>query len=237
MKVLMVITSHDQLGNTGRKTGFWLEELAAPYYVFKDTGVEVTLASPKGGRPPLDPKSNESEFRTELTLRFEQDEDAQAELDKTVRLDSVRQEDFDTVFYPGGHGPMWDIAEDKHSIRLIESFIDAGKTIAVVCHSTGALRHVKTPDGRLLVQGKEVTGFTNGEEEGVGLTKVVPFLVEDEMLTLGAVFSKKADWAPHVVSDGLLITGQNPHSSGPAAYTLLAAVKQKIKRVSAAPVS
>lgn len=229
MKVLMVITSHDQLGNTGRKTGFWLEELAAPYYVFKDAGVEVTLASPKGGRPPLDPKSNEAENRTELTLRFEQDEDAQAELDKTVRLDSVRQEDFDTVFYPGGHGPMWDVAEDTNSIKLIESFIAAGKTIAVVCHSTGALRHVKTPDGKLLVQDKEVTGFTNGEEEGVGLTKIVPFLVEDEMLKLGAIFSKKVNWAPHVVSDGLLITGQNPHSSGPAANTLMAAVKQKTR--------
>jgi putative intracellular protease/amidase len=229
MKVLMVITSHDQLGNTGRKTGFWLEELAAPYYVFKDAGVEVTLASPKGGRPPLDPKSNEPENRTELTLRFEQDEDVLAELDKTVRLDSVRQEDFDTVFYPGGHGPMWDLAEDTNSIKLIESFIAAGKTIAVVCHSTGALRHVKTPDGKLLVQDKEVTGFTNGEEEGVGLTKIVPFLVEDEMLKLGAIFSKKMNWAPHVVSDGLLITGQNPHSSGPAANTLMAAVQQKTR--------
>jgi putative intracellular protease/amidase len=229
MKVLMVITSHDQLGNTGKKTGFWLEELAAPYYVFKDAGVEVTLASPKGGRPPLDPKSNEPGNRTELTLRFEQDEDAQAELDKTVRLDSVTQEDFDTVFYPGGHGPMWDLAEDTNSIKLIESFIAAGKTIAVVCHSTGALRHVKTPDGNLLVQDKEVTGFTNGEEEGVGLTKIVPFLVEDEMLKLGAIFSKKVNWAPHVVSDGLLITGQNPHSSGPAANTLMAAVKQKTR--------
>jgi putative intracellular protease/amidase len=176
MKVLMVITSHDQLGNTGRKTGFWLEELAAPYYVFKDAGVEVTLASPKGGRPPLDPKSNEANFRTDLTLRFEKDTVAQAQLDKTVRLDSVRQEDFDTVFYPGGHGPMWDLAEDKHSVKLIESFLAAGKTIAVVCHSTGALRHVQTPDGNPLVQGKEVTGFTDGEEEEVGLTKVVPFL-------------------------------------------------------------
>jgi putative intracellular protease/amidase len=229
MKVLMVITSHDQLGSTGKKTGFWLEELAAPYYVFKDAGVEVTLASPKGGRPPLDPKSNEPENRTELTLRFEQDEDAQAELDRTVRLDSVRQEDFDTVFYPGGHGPMWDLAEDTNSIKLIESFIAAGKTIGVVCHSTGALRHVKTPDGNLLVQDKEVTGFTNGEEEGVGLTKIVPFLVEDEMLKLGAIFSKKVNWAPYVVSDGLLITGQNPHSSGPAANTLMAAVKQKTR--------
>jgi putative intracellular protease/amidase len=221
MKILMVITSHDELGNTGRKTGFWLEELAAPYYVFKDAGVQVTLASPKGGRPPLDPKSNEPEFRTDLTRRFEQDAAAEAQLDKTVRLDSVRQEDFDTVFYPGGHGPMWDLAEDKNSIKLLESFLAAGKPIAVVCHSTGTLRHVKAPDGKILVQGKEVTGFTDGEEEAVGLTKVVPFLVEDEMLNLGAVFSKKANWAVHVVDDGLLTTGQNPASSGPAAKFLL----------------
>src|SRR5579863_225292 len=226
MKALMVITSHDQLGNTGRKTGFWLEELAAPYYVFKDAGTEITLASPKGGRPPLDPKSNEPEFRTDLTLRFEKDAAAEAQLDKTVRLDSVRQEDFDTVFYPGGHGPMWDLAEDKHSIKLIESFLAAGKHIGIVCHSTGALHHVKTPDGKFLVEGREVTGFTNGEEEAVGLTKVVPFLVEDEMLKLGAIFSKKADWAVHVVTDGLLITGQNPHSSGPAAKTLLTKLQQ-----------
>jgi putative intracellular protease/amidase len=227
MKVLMVITSHDQLGNTGRKTGFWLEELAAPYYVFKEAGAEITLASPKGGRPPLDPKSNEPEFRTDLTIRFEKDVAANAQLDNTVRLDSVKQEDFDTVFYPGGHGPMWDLAEDKHSAKLIESFLAAGKPVAVVCHSTGALRHVKTSDGKPLVQGKEVTGFTNGEEEAVGLTKVVPFLVEDEMLKLSAVFSKKADWAVHVVDDGLLTTGQNPASSGPAAKFLIAKLNER----------
>lgn len=221
MKILMVITSHDQLGNTGRKTGFWLEELAAPYFVFKDAGARITLASPKGGRPPLDPKSNEPEFRTDLTRRFEQDAAAEAQLNETVRLESVKQEDFDSVFYPGGHGPMWDIVEDRNSIKLIESFLAAGKPIAVVCHSTGALRHVKAPGGNPLVQGKEVTGFTNGEEEAVGLTKVVPFLVEDEMLRMGAVFSKKANWAVHVVSDGLLTTGQNPASSGPAAKLLL----------------
>src|SRR5579863_1446998 len=227
MKVLIVLTSHDQLGDTGRKTGFWLEELAAPYYAFKDAGAEITLASPKGGRPPLDPKSNEPEFRTALTLRFESDAAAEAQLKSTVRVDSIRQEDFDTVFYPGGHGPMWDLAEDGHSIKLIQSFLAASKPIGIVCHSTGALRHVKTPDGRPLVQGREVTGFTNGEEEAVGLTRVVPFLVEDEMLRLGATFSKKADWAVHVVTDGLLITGQNPSSSGPAAKTLIAALKQK----------
>ena len=230
MKALMVITSHDQLGNTGRKTGFWLEELAAPYYAFKDAGVEVVLASPKGGRPPLDPKSNEPEFRTNITRRFEEDANASAELDRTLRLDAVRQEDYDTVFYPGGHGPMWDLAEDENSIALIESFLAAGKPIAIVCHSTGALRHVKGPDGKLLVEGKEVTGFTNGEEEAVGLTEVVPFLVEDEMLRLGAIFSKKANWAVHVVSDGLLITGQNPHSSGLAAKTLMAALDQRAKQ-------
>ncbi len=229
MKVLMVITSHDQLGNTGRKTGFWLEELAAPSYVFKDSGAEITLASPKGGRPPLDPKSNEPEVRTDLTVRFEKDAAAEAQLDKTVRLNSVKQDDFDTVFYPGGHGPMWDLAEDKDSIKLIESFLAAGKPIAIVCHSPGALRHVKTPDGKPLVEGKEVTGFTNGEEEAVGLTKVVPFLVEDELLRLGAVFSKKSNWAVHVVTDGLLITGQNPASSGPAAKTLLAKLKEMSK--------
>ncbi|HMK90181.1 MAG TPA: type 1 glutamine amidotransferase domain-containing protein [Methylocystis sp.] len=229
MKVLMVLTSHDQLGSTGRKTGFWLEELAAPYYVFKEAGAEVTFASPKGGRPPLDPKSNEPEFRTELTLRFEKDLGAEAELDRTVRLDSVQQQSFDTVFYPGGHGPMWDLADNKDSAKLLESFLAAGKPIAVVCHSTAALRHVKAADGKLLVEGKEVTGFTNGEEEAVGLTKVVPFLVEDEMLKLGAIFSKKANWSVHVVRDGSLVTGQNPASSGPAAKALLGMLNQAAK--------
>ena len=221
MKILMVITSHDKLGNTGRKTGFWLEELAAPYFVFKDAGAEVVLASPKGGQPPLDPKSNEPNFRTELTRRFEADSAANEQLASTLRLDSVKQRDYDTVFYPGGHGPMWDLAEDKHSVALLESFLAAGKTFAVVCHSTGALRHVKTPDGKVFVEGKTVTGFTNGEEEEVQLTKVVPFLVEDEMLRLGATFSKVKDWGVHTVIDGQLITGQNPASSGPAARLLL----------------
>src|SRR5271168_472289 len=189
----------------------------------------MTLASPKGGQPPLDPKSDEPSFQTDLTKRFNDDDEAKSRLANTVRLDSVKQEDFDTVFYPGGHGPMWDLAEDANSIKLIESLLAAGKPIAIVCHSTGALRHVKTSDGKLLVQGKEVTGFTNGEEEAMGLTKIVPFLVEDEMLKLGAIFSKKANWAVHVVSDGLLTTGQNPASSGPAAETLLAALNQKGK--------
>ena len=226
MKVLMVLTSHDQLGNTGRKTGFWLEELAAPYFVFKDAGVEITLASPKGGRPPLDPKSNEPDFRTDLTLRFEWDIAAEAQLDRTVRLDSVKQEDFDTVFYPGGHGPMWDLAEDPNSVMLIESFLAAGKPVALVCHAPGVLRHVKSSAGKPLVEGgKKVTGFTNGEEADVGLTKIVPFLVEDELLRLGAIYSKVKNWGVHTVKDGLLITGQNPASSGPAAKVLIDTLK------------
>jgi putative intracellular protease/amidase len=227
MKILMVITSHDTLGNTGRKTGFWLEELAAPYYTFKEAGVEIVLASPKGGQPPLDPKSNEPSFQTDLTHRWEADPAAKAQLASTVRLDSVRSEDFDTVFYPGGHGPMWDLAEDQHSIKLLESFVAAGKPIALVCHAPGALRHVTGPDGKPLVQGKKVTGFTNTEEEAVGLTHVVPFLVEDELRAKGGIFSKTTDWAVHVVTDGLLITGQNPASSGPGAKALLEVMKQR----------
>lgn len=221
MKFLMVLTSHDELGNTGRKTGFWLEELAAPYYAFKDAGVEIVLASPKGGQPPLDPKSNEPSFQTDLTRRFEADAKANAQLAATVRLDSVSQADFDTVFYPGGHGPMWDLAEDKNSIELIQSFLAAGKPIALVCHAPGALRHARTPEGRPLVEGKKVTGFTNTEEAAVGLTQVVPFLVEDELKAKGGIYSRGEDWAPYVVSDGLLITGQNPASSAPAAALLL----------------
>jgi putative intracellular protease/amidase len=220
-KVLMVLTSHDTLGNTGRKTGFWLEELAAPYYTFKDAGLEIVLASPAGGQPPLDPKSNEPSFQTDLTRRFEADPAATAQLAATVRLDSVDQADFDTVFYPGGHGPLWDLAEDKHSIALIEAFIAASKPVALVCHAPGVLRHVKAADGRPLVAGKQVSGFTNTEEEGVGLTDVVPFLVEDELKKLGGVYSKGPDWGSYVVRDGLLITGQNPGSSQAAAVLLL----------------
>ncbi len=226
MKVLMVLTSHDALGDTGRKTGFWLEELAAPYYVFKDAGAEITLASPKGGQPPLDPKSDEPMFQTDLTRRFSADEVAKAQLAETERLDSVDQKDFDTVFYPGGHGPLWDLAEDPNSIKLIESFIAAGKTIALVCHAPGVLHRVTNPDGSPFVQGRYVTGFTNSEEEAVGLTKVVPFLVEDELISLGAVFSKVKDWGVHTVVDGQLITGQNPASSGEAAEALVAALSQ-----------
>jgi putative intracellular protease/amidase len=221
MKILMVLTSHDQLGDTGRKTGFWLEELAAPYYVFKDAGAEVVLASPKGGRPPLDPKSNEPGFQTDLTRRFEADRDANAVLADTVRLDGVNPEGFDAVFYPGGHGPLWDLAEDPASVRLIETTLRAGRPVTLVCHAPGVLRHAKAPDGRPLVDGKEVTGFTNTEEEAVGLTQVVPFLVEDELKRNGGRFSKAGDWEPYVVADGLLITGQNPASSGSAAERLL----------------
>jgi putative intracellular protease/amidase len=220
-KVLMVLTSHDQLGDTGRKTGFWLEELAAPYYAFKDAGVEVVLASPQGGQPPLDPKSNEPSSQTEQTHRFEADAAAKAQLAATLRLDSVDQADYDTVFYPGGHGPLWDLAEDKQSIALIEAFLAANKPVALVCHAPGVLRHVRTPAGRPLVEGKQVTGFTNTEEDAVGLTDIVPFLVEDELKAKGGVYSKGADWASYVVRDGLLITGQNPASSTEAAQVLL----------------
>ena len=229
MKILMILTSHDKLGDTGRKTGSRLEEFAAPYYTFKEAGAEIVLASPKGGQPPLDPKSNEPNFQTDLTHRFEADADAKAQLATTLRLDSVKAEDFDTVFYPGGHGPMWDLAEDENSIKLVESFLAAGKTFALVCHSSGALRHVRTPDGKPLVEGKTVTGFTNGEEEEVGLTKVVPFLVEDELMSLGATFSKVKNWGVHTVADGQLITGQNPASSGPAAKLLLDTLNKKGK--------
>ena len=220
MKILMVLTSHDQLGNTGRKTGFWLEEFAAPFFVFRDAGVELTLASPKGGQPPLDPKSDLPENQTPAMARFKKDKTAQEALANTVKLSSVKSEDFDTVFYPGGHGPMWDLAEDPASIALLESFYNAGKPIALVCHSPGVLRHV-TYKGEPLVKGKHVTGFTNGEEEEVQLTKVVPFLVEDELLRLGATFEKKANWQPFAITDGRLITGQNPASSTSAAQALL----------------
>jgi len=224
MKVLIVLTSHDQLGNTGKKTGFWLEELAAPYYTFKDAGAEIVLASPKGGQPPLDPKSNEPDFKTDATRRFEADVDANAQLADTVRLDSVSQADFDTVFYPGGHGPLWDLAEDRHSVALIEAFIAAGKPVALVCHAPGVLRDVKTAEGTPLVQGRKVTGFTNTEEAGVGLTEVVPFLVEDMLKAAGGHYSKGPDWGSYVVTDGLLITAQNPASSAETAAVLLRTV-------------
>lgn len=221
MNVLIVLTSHDTLGNTGRKTGFWLEELAAPYYALKEAGANITLASPAGGQPPLDPKSNEPGFQTDDTRRFEADAAANAQLANTVRLDSVSQADFDAVFYPGGHGPLWDLAEDRDSIALIEAFIGANKPVALVCHAPGVLRHVKNADGTPLVQGKRVTGFTNSEEAAVELTDVVPFLVEDELKAKGGIFSRGDDWGSYVVTDSLLITGQNPGSSKAAAKQLL----------------
>jgi putative intracellular protease/amidase len=224
MKILMVLTSHDELGNTGRKTGFWLEELAAPYYTFKNAGAEITLASPKGGQPPLDPKSNEPANQTDDTRRFEADREATAALAATVKLSDVSQEDFDTVFYPGGHGPMWDLAKDATSIDLIETFLAAGKPVALVCHAPGVLRHVKTPAGRPLVEGKKVTGFANSEEEAVGLTDIVPFLVEDELKALGGIYSRGPDWGSYVLQDGLLITGQNPGSSPATARALMDAI-------------
>jgi putative intracellular protease/amidase len=220
MKIVMVLTSHDQLGNTGRKTGFWLEEFAAPYFVFRDAGIELTLASPKGGQPPIDPKSDLSENQTSAMARFKQDARAQKELSQTVKLDTVKSENYDTVFYVGGHGPMWDLAESAVSIALLESFYDSGKPIALVCHSPGVLRHV-TSMVEPLVKGKRVTGFTNGEEEEVQLTRVVPFLVEDELMRLGAIFEKVRNWQPHAVVDGRLLTGQNPASSTGTAQALL----------------
>jgi len=221
MKILIVLTSHDELGNTGLKTGFWLEELAAPYYEFMAAGADIVLASPRGGQPPLDPKSNSEAFRTEATRRFEADAHAMAALANTVPLAEVTHEGFDAVFYPGGHGPLWDLAEDPNSVKLIESTLQAGKPLALVCHAPGVLRHAKRPDGRPLVDGLAVTGFTNAEEAAVELTDVVPFLVEDELKRLGGRFERADDWQSYVVQDGLLITGQNPASSAEAAARVL----------------
>lgn len=221
MKVLMVLTSHDQLGDTGHKTGFWLEELAAPYYAFKEAGAEITLASPKGGRPPLDPRSSEPESQSDETRRFEADAEAMRALASTMPLRDVNQADYDTVFYPGGHGPLWDLAEDPTSIGLIESFLAARKPVGLVCHAPGALRHAKTGRGRPLVEGKKVTGFSNSEEAAVGLTDVVPFLVEDELKSLGGLYSKTRDWGSYAVRDDLLVTGQNPQSSAETARLLM----------------
>ena len=220
-KILMVLTSHDQLGNTGAKTGFWLEEFAAPYYVFKDAGAEVTLASPQGGQPPLDPKSDDAGAQTDATRRFKADASAQKQLASTQRLADVQAADYDAVFYPGGHGPLWDLAEDAHSIALIEATLNAGKPVAAVCHAPAVLRHPKGKDGQSVVKGKNVTGFTNTEEAAVGLTQVVPFLVEDMLKANGGHYAKLGDWQPYAITDGLLITGQNPASSEPAAHALL----------------
>ena len=226
MQVLVILTSHDRLGDTGKPTGFWLEELAAPYYVLKDAGVQITLASPNGGQPPLDPNSVEADARTDDTERFEADAEAMALLAHTHRLDSVAMTDFAAVFFPGGHGLLWDLAEDPAVRALIEAAVAAGKPVAAVCHAPAVFRHTTAADGTALVAGRKVTGFTNGEEAAVGLTDVVPFLVEDMLKANGAIYSKTADFGVHVVRDGLLITGQNPASSGPTATALLAALRE-----------
>ena len=224
MKILMVLTSHDQLGDTGKKTGFWLEEFASPYYVFKDAGAQITLASPKGGQPPIDPKSDAPDAQTAATRRFAEDAEAQQLLANSLPLAQVRAEDFDALFYPGGHGPLWDLAEDATSIALIERFIALGKPVGAVCHAPGVLRHVKAADGTPLVRGKRVTGFSNSEEDAVALTDVVPFLVEDMLKDHGGVYGRAADWHSHVEVDGLLVTGQNPASSDASAEALLTLV-------------
>ena len=225
MKILMVLTSHDQLGDTGKKTGFWLEELAAPYYTFVDAGAEVVLASPAGGQPPLDPKSNEPDAQTETTKRFEADEVAMQQLANTHKLSEVLNQDFDAVFYPGGHGPLWDLTKDQNSISLIEQTLQADKPVALVCHAPGVLRDVKDAEGHSIVEGKTVTGFSNTEEDGVGLTDIVPFLVEDMLKEKGGKYSKAEDWQVYVQQDGLLITGQNPASSAATAEALLKLLK------------
>lgn len=225
-KVLFVLTSHDELGNTGEKTGFWIEEFAAPYYELADKGVTIDIASPLGGQPPIDPKSSDPSSATEDTKRFDKDTELQAKLSKTHKLADVKQADYDAVFYPGGHGPLWDLAEDKNSIALIEAFYTNKKPVAFVCHSPGALKNVKV-NGEYLVKGKKVTGFSNTEEEAVGLTKVVPFLLEDALQTNGATYSKIGDWQPYAVEDGLLITGQNPASSKLVAEKLLNQLNSK----------
>lgn len=222
MKILMVLTSHDQLGDSGKKTGFWLEEFAAPYYVFKDAGAEITLASPKGGQPPLDPSSDTDDAQTEATERFKADEDAKGILARTKVLSTINAEGFDAIFYPGGHGPLWDLAEDSDSTRLIETFAHSDRPVGAVCHAPAVFKHPKGADGKPMVSGKTVTGFTNTEEEGVGLTDVVPFLVEDMLKANGGIYEKGADWSSFVVVDGKLVTGQNPASSEEAARKLLA---------------
>jgi putative intracellular protease/amidase len=227
VNILMVLTSHDQLGDTGKKTGFWLEEFAAPYYVFKDAGAALTLASPLGGHPPLDPSSDAPDAQTADTARFKDDAAAQAALASTVLLSAVKASDFDAVFYPGGHGPLWDLAEDKCSIALIEALHAAGRPVVAVCHAPAVLRHARAADGAPLVEGKKVTGFSNSEERAAGLTEVVPFLVQDMLVELGGRYSCAPDWQPHVLIDGPLITGQNPASSAPAARALLARIPSR----------
>ena len=222
MKILMVLTSHDQLGDTGKKTGFWLEEFAAPYYVFKDAGADITLASPKGGQPPLDPASDTNDAQTDATARFKKDDAAQKALAKTHVLSDIADDGFDAIFYPGGHGPLWDLAEDADSRALIEAFAATDRPVGAVCHAPAVFKHPKAANGTPLVSGRKVTGFTNTEEDGVGLTEIVPFLVEDMLKDNGATYSKGPDWGSFVVVDGKLVTGQNPASSAEAAQKLLA---------------
>ena len=226
MKILIVLTSHSELGSTGKKTGFWIEEFAAPYYILKDAGADITLASPKGGQPPIDPKSAEPEAQTDATKRFNADKDLQQLLAQTTQLSQVKAEDFDAVFFPGGHGPLWDLSNDANAIQLIQDFWSAKKPVAAVCHAPAVLLNVKDENTEPLAKGKNVTGFANTEEEAVQLTNVVPFLLEDELKKRGANYSKKADWASYVVKDGLLITGQNPASSEEAAKELLNLLKK-----------
>jgi len=225
MKVLIVLTSHDELGDTGEKTGFWLEEFASPYYHLKDAGAQVTLASPRGGQPPLDPKSHEPDFQTDSTRRFDDDQAAQNELANTAKLAEMKVEDFDGVFYPGGHGPLWDLHNDSDSIAMIEGFIAAGKPVATVCHSPAVLLKAKDQNGDPLVKGKDVTGFSNSEEAAVELTDVVPYLLEDQLVAMGGVYQKVEDWNPLAVVDGLIITGQNPASSAAVAEALIKVLK------------
>ncbi|WP_337848009.1 type 1 glutamine amidotransferase domain-containing protein [Sphingomonas sp.] len=227
MKILMILTSHDRLGDTGKKTGFWLEEFAAPYYVLKDAGHDITLASPAGGQPPLDPKSDEPDAQTAATERFKQDSEAQAQLASTLKLAEIDVAGFDGVFYPGGHGPLWDLAESATSKALIETALASGKPVALVCHAPAVLKSVTAPDGAPIVKGRKVTGFTNAEEDAVGLTDIVPFLLEDALREQGAEFSNVSPFEPHVVADGLLITGQNPPSSEPTAHALLDALNAR----------
>ncbi|MFI5450624.1 type 1 glutamine amidotransferase domain-containing protein [Pedobacter sp. UC225_61] len=225
MKILFVLTSHSELGNTGKKTGFWIEEFAAPYYVLSDAGAEITIASPKGGQPPIDPKSDEQDSQTEATKRFKNDAGLKEKLSKSIKLSEIKEQDFDAVFYPGGHGPLWDLANDEKSIALIQEFLSAHKPVALVCHAPGVLINVKDANGEALVKNKDVTGFSNTEEAAVQLTDVVPFLLEDEFKKLGGNYSKGPDWGSYVKKDGLLITGQNPGSSEEAANVLLDTLK------------
>lgn len=225
MKILIVLTSHSQLGDTGQKTGFWLEEFATPYYIFKDANADVTIASPGGGQPPLDPKSDEPDFQTEATERFKRDTEAQSALANTQKLSDITPADYDAVFYAGGHGPLWDLAEDSNSIALIETMYASGKPVAAVCHAPAVLRNTKAPDGSYLVKGKSLTGFSNTEEDAVQLSGVVPFMLEDELKAKGANYSKADDWHPYAITDGNLITGQNPASSDSVARAVLEAIK------------